>query len=145
MIKIETDGSGEFRVVPSSPDSPAVQWLRSMCEDPFFHSDATDRALLQDASDLEEINEDWREYAQEEILRLAAEFREKFCLPPHGLRFNEQELPEFAAFLNRARIRIATAESHHPSQPPANSPLLAHYEFLTALLEFVVQLGERRH
>lgn len=144
MIRIEMDKPGEFRVLPSDPESPAAKWLKCVCSDPFFASPASDRRLLQDASEREDVNEDWREYAEEEILATAALFREKFCVPSGGLRFTAESLPEFAAFLNRARLKIATSDSSAPSPPAPGTKHAASYEFLTTLTEFVVQLGQRQ-
>jgi hypothetical protein len=140
MIKIEADKRGNFRIFPSEKPSPSHIWLTRLTKDPLLTSIESERSLLQQVSEDPEVNEDWRQYAEEEILITAMKWRQEFCPRPGVLKFSRSNISHLAAFLNRSRLKVSELAKSPTSVAGADSDLEEFYEFLTFVLEVVVNL-----
>jgi hypothetical protein len=89
---------------------------------------------------MEEFNEDWSEYALPGVIAEATAWSGKFAPSGGVLRFYPSEKFEVAGFLNRCRLKIAMEGTGDVLPPPTDSPRRSQYEFLTALMEFVLSL-----
>jgi hypothetical protein len=140
MIKIQADERGKFSISASESPSPVFEWLTWLSRDPSQISPESDRLLLQSPSSIPEVNEDWKEFAEEEIISRAEAWRLKFSPEEGVLRFEREDIPELAAYLNRARLKLALSRD---SGILSASPLReGQYEFLTLLLEIVIKMGD---
>jgi hypothetical protein len=140
MIKIEAAKGGVFKISPSDKSSPVHEWLTRLAKDPLLTGIESERLLLQQPSAEDEVNEDWRQYAEDEILLTAMKWRQEFCPRPGVLKFARTDISQLAAFLNRSRLKIVEIARKGQCDPDDLSNLNALYEFLTFLLEVVVGL-----
>lgn len=139
MIAIRVLRNGLVEI--SAPECPEAEgWLSGLCTDEFFASDKSEATVAFPASDHEEFNEDWEEYALPGVLSAASEWRKKFARGEGRLVFRPEESLELAGYLNRARLKIAMEGTGDVLPPSEASPRSRQYFFLTALQELVLSL-----
>ena len=142
MIEVTLQKNGTIKISPSRKYPEVRKWLRDLFSDPYFSSAESDKAILPPPTSDEEINEEWEEYAIPEMLEACSSLREKFKTQNGHLVFDRASVPDLAALLNQARLKIATSGTSDVLPPSPADPRRGQYEFLTELLELVLQIGK---
>ncbi len=139
MITVGTlpDGSIEIATLPGTPP---YDCLCALSKDEIFTGEQSELAICTPPTDCEEHNEDWEEYALAEVLDRALDWNKRFAPVQGVLRFQPAEVHEVAGMVNRARLKIAMEGTGDVLPPSPSSARHAYYEFLTALLEFILSL-----
>lgn len=143
MLSVSMNHAGQVEIV-AEEDSPARQWLDDLSASEFFNSPQSEMAVSTPPSEMEEFNEDWEEYALPEVLRSASAWAARFNPSTGVLRFHPSEKLEVAGYLNRARLKIAMEGTGDVLPPSQAAPRAQQYEFLTALMEFIMSAPEAR-
>jgi hypothetical protein len=141
MIEIAVSKNGTATIRPAQSSPEASRWLEALFEDDFFSSPSSDKTLFHPPSDDETINEEWNDFSIPDMLASCSSLRKKFRTPDNCLVFDANSSSELAALLNQARMKIAVEGTADVLPPSPSNPRLFQYEFLTALLETVMQLG----
>lgn len=139
MISVRFNSAGQVEIA-ARKGGPARPWVESLASDEFFTSPQSEMSVSTPPSAIEEFNEDWEEYALPEVLSRASSWSSRFSPKKGVLRFHPSEKLEVAGFLNRARLKIAMEGTGDVLPPSSVSPRSSQYEFLTALMEFVLSV-----
>lgn len=140
MIELSIQESGTVVISPSPKHPLATKWIIDLFESEYFTSSSSDRSILPLPSTNDEFNEEWAEFSTPDLLTSCSALREKFGSKTGSLIFDHNSALELSTLLNQARLKIATDGTSDVLPPSEGNPRRAQYEFLTSLLETVLQI-----